>query len=942
MSHKNNFIIGIGGSGGRSIAAFCRAARLRTEEMAALTARGARFEYLYIDSNILDTNAATVDRERQNEINAEAATEWFIGSEDVRLQPNQVLYIGMGEPNLEGAYQIPNIRQWIRGRDRMDPPLPGEAIVGAGQRRRYGRVLFAQSANIIARSIDEGMNRLAANNPTIAQEGVTFHLFATLGGGTGSGSIVDLVTLINKLHAEKTQVYPLSIQLYLYVGGDGAQNAIAGYFHANEYAALRDINALIVRRYRPYMAGVEAPAAGQEYYDGTPCNIQGVHLSSDAAELQMPFCSQIENMATSCLDMISSVLSNVNRDLARAVRGEDLLANIPAEVRRKIGDLMVNTSPDQNRLGERSYLFKAVSAKHLRHPHNEIATILKSLYAIQVYDRWLNGPKTNRETRHAGIRYSPTIFNVWEIAATYPEYKQMHDEYAKQCLADFTLACAKTAKEDGKYTEDMLGAITTNVGKKLRSIESDVDNHREAADRGKEDTDWSELARRTADYINNQLHAFVNLRRSWANAAAEAWGVKELKMFVDSFAAYLERKAQRLESEFARPGIADLGNMEERSEEWKKCGILSKAFGFRSDSLLMLHYQEAYAIVKRATCWHKSEIDCSVAKYLCPLVRSLSENLQLLIGAIDTELKEEKATIGVTFSILTYQDEPPPNGDVAEPQPVRSSHYVYDKTRLKRHMEYIQRMPDAEYNRKLAEIEPLWIRKFGVEGIVPYREAKWKELVEDLNGNVGECNFRRVSKSIHDNIARVYPIDMGAVMLSSIYEALANADANNCAAELTRVYLPVQIMPNRREYGGAGLAENRRTSPQKVVAVGWAPIPAGENNIPNQNCVENKRALEKSIQNNIVQGTVFETYPHEDPFEIRLLYMAYWMPARYASIVRSITDIYLGYLNNPHQGAAPAVIYYSNLDPEGECFTSEERPSLIPPDLYEVNEQGNP
>ena len=109
MSHVNNFIIGLGGTGGRSIAAFRRAAKLRALELNRLGAeKGVRYRYLYIDSSSVDVNAARentgVEEEDAQDGKLEASGDWFVANESVRLSNPEVLDLKANGLNMNAAY----------------------------------------------------------------------------------------------------------------------------------------------------------------------------------------------------------------------------------------------------------------------------------------------------------------------------------------------------------------------------------------------------------------------------------------------------------------------------------------------------------------------------------------------------------------------------------------------------------------------------------------------------------------------------------------------------------------------------------------------------------------------------------------------------------------------------------------------------------------------
>jgi hypothetical protein len=78
------------------------------------------------------------------------------------------------------------------------------------------------------------------------------------------------------------------------------------------------------------------------------------------------------------------------------------------------------------------------------------------------------------------------------------------------------------------------------------------------------------------------------------------------------------------------------------------------------------------------------------------------------------------------------------------------------------------------------------------------------------------------------------------------------------------------------------------------------------------------------------QERVLEVFEHDDPSQIRLLTMDYWLAARFATVVKTLADKYKG----TTAGAQNTdTTYFCNIDPDGEQGL---RPSLFLPDDAEM------
>ena len=238
---KNHLIIGLGGTGGKIL----REMRKRIyEEFRSVDPEGkVNLEYLYVDSSPSDLDNRS---------------EWKTMGGSVHLMDAQKVSIhGVGANVLNSLHLYPGIESFINEDDRKQMDDIG-ALVAAGiggQRRRLGRLLFANNlsgddnARFTTR-IRSTVQRLVDKSK---ENKVTFHICAGLAGGTGSGSIVDTIAQIRQVYTPQ-QKNEYDIHLYLYVPEIIVANPSfnSGYYQANGFAALCELNAMSVGEYKPY------------------------------------------------------------------------------------------------------------------------------------------------------------------------------------------------------------------------------------------------------------------------------------------------------------------------------------------------------------------------------------------------------------------------------------------------------------------------------------------------------------------------------------------------------------------------------------------------------------------------------------------------------------------------------------------------------------------
>lgn len=241
----NHLVIGLGGTGGSVLRALRK--RIYEEFKSTDPKEPVHIEYLYVDSNLSDLN---------NE------SDWQTLGVSVQLSPAQRLSInGVSAGLLENIDQYPGVEAFI---DKNDEKSLQEIFSDARsadefrRSRRWGRMLIANNMCGLPQDtfIGQVHARVRALKEKEATDDVTFHICAGLGGGTGSGSIVDAVTQIrNEFQRTGDDNRKFKILLYLYVPEKIIQipegEASNRFYQPNGYAALLELNAMSVGKYFP-------------------------------------------------------------------------------------------------------------------------------------------------------------------------------------------------------------------------------------------------------------------------------------------------------------------------------------------------------------------------------------------------------------------------------------------------------------------------------------------------------------------------------------------------------------------------------------------------------------------------------------------------------------------------------------------------------------------
>jgi hypothetical protein len=349
---KNHLVIGLGGTGGRVI----RALRKRIyQEHRNHQIPGLGLEYLYIDSSgeLMNQNDPT----------------WKTLGTSVQLPPaNQLRIAGANLRQIITeirSYQ--GIAKWIGNRELWEK-VPADIVTSGagGQRRRLGRFLFAMKVA----EFNEKLKVLSqAAKDRTATTGMHYHIVTGLAGGTGSGALIDVIAQI-KTFSTNTQddlvVYAILPDSNPSPGWD------AGNYHANGYAALIELNGLMIGRYRPWdtLKGNENILIGDI--------LKGVYLATNENENNISLKMETE-------------LPEVVADFLYEVVAESMNAKPPTQSLENFAggpECVLGTEEPL-----RARKFSSFGIKRVAVPEEEIAEYLTTSFARQAilqlyYNNW--------------------------------------------------------------------------------------------------------------------------------------------------------------------------------------------------------------------------------------------------------------------------------------------------------------------------------------------------------------------------------------------------------------------------------------------------------------------------------------------------------------------------------------------------------------------------
>lgn len=239
MPRQNHILIGLGGTGGKVLKAFRK--RLYQEFNAEQRAQ-LPIAFLYVDSSIEMMKPDDKTWQVLGE-NAQFSETEFVNVKGIDL--NAVLSAPSSFPGLKG----------IIGDAEVMRKTLGEVGAAAAQKRRAGRILFGSNIDKYKMALMEQFKRV---NQISNATRTNIYIFTGLAGGTGSGSIIDVIA--------QTRMIPQFREELSQDGKTGTGivvNAMvpelappgtcdAGRYHANGYAALQELNALLSGNFKPY------------------------------------------------------------------------------------------------------------------------------------------------------------------------------------------------------------------------------------------------------------------------------------------------------------------------------------------------------------------------------------------------------------------------------------------------------------------------------------------------------------------------------------------------------------------------------------------------------------------------------------------------------------------------------------------------------------------
>jgi hypothetical protein len=363
---SNHLIIGLGGTGGRVICALRKTLyREFREEYEDIP--DVYLDFLYVDSSdsLMDLNHAS----------------WKQFGKNLQLgRSHQVLIKGDNlQQRLAQVGAFPGIKSWIGDKETWNTILAGIGNVekgAAGQKRRLGRFLL--SSNIgefhtaLRGRVQEMVNKAALDY-------ITFHVVAGLAGGTGGGSVVDVVGQLHALYGQNFADGRYRVIVYALLPEESPPPKWdTGNYHANGYAALIELNDLMLGQYQPWDISQRERAQRLQLTDP----VSSCYIFSTINENGV-----VVNVETEMPDIIADFLYLKTVGL-RGIEWETLRRQENFEN----GDIEAEKDAHGSK-NERGKKFQSFGIKRVAIPNEEIEAYLTYNFAVQAslqlkYNNW--------------------------------------------------------------------------------------------------------------------------------------------------------------------------------------------------------------------------------------------------------------------------------------------------------------------------------------------------------------------------------------------------------------------------------------------------------------------------------------------------------------------------------------------------------------------------
>jgi hypothetical protein len=351
--------------------------------------------------------------------------------------------------------------------------------------------------------------------------------------------------------------------------------------------------------------------------------------------------------------------------------------------------------------------------------------------------------------------------------------------------------------------------------------------------------------------------------------------------------------------------------MENRQEQWKKMGPLTIKLTSLDEEMIKWQSQDAD---KRVELAYRSFKKKALVKLTDEFVKSLisfKTKVEAAIKAIKETIKDCEVTSTGIKADLNAKSSSTAGANMLD------DIYEFDADNLEKVQKAIAQ-EGTFYQDQMARIfTPAWTEEVG--SLINFAGNKTLDtFCQAIDDKLYEA-----SKDIQDYVCQQQTLNN--MLIQSIFDRLEQYGPTATAWDAKLTPKVVSLTANSRDSAKLqpfmGLTAPQQ-SPVRAMVVGF-PRAAG-----------NHGQLYKWLQNTINSsipadkcpfGGRQDFYLHDSESEIRVLYLPYWMPARFAKVVDTVYD---KYRETAQSAGGDVTLYFANIDEDDYSLTSSIRPAL--------------
>lgn len=615
---ENHILIGIGGTGGKILKAF---RKRMFQEFPADKRRNLPLGFIYIDSSMEMMNPRD--------------QTWKVMGEDSRLGKDSFLFVrsaSLGD-QLASVDNYPGIGKWIGSKKIWQNIVGNVGDDGAAaQKRRLGRFLFSCSVGNYEAILK---NQVKAVEAKSGNNDITFHIFTGLAGGTGSGSIVDVIAQTRK-HFRPNVSSGLNYKIIVYCQipeQSPLPNWDKGLYHANGFAALTELNALKVAKFVPHDVSGEfdrLPAMDNLFnaaFVYTNANENGKIVNTDK---ELPLI--VADLA------FHYVTLNVDDNTRQFM---DCYSTENVDPKDEFDE---NAEEKEDAAPVRSKAFKAFGLKRIVNPEEEIKEYLTYTLARQAlyqfkFDNWSEDLGYTNEPKNED--YRSMVYNdafLKEICLT-----ESFLTLSEGILESERAAKWKTIAADWEAITPMLAqsAWSSNESQALMELSRLCEDRFMNKFRKEGVPKFYQLKERSKGDLAAEIVKKIEARllEKWQGGESSMLGVSRqidmLAEYVDEMQKNFNEKLQKKEQK-----LADLDVLKKKSElEWSDTGFIGAAFGKKKNIF------QAYTVYMQTIYTLRTEIEA------IHFAKSLLKQVAIRIGDLGSDISKinDRFSKGVDF-----------------------------------------------------------------------------------------------------------------------------------------------------------------------------------------------------------------------------------------------------------------------------------------------------